>query len=105
MAAGVVDDSRQFIDAVKRGRGERLIDDATLFTGLVWTGEQALPLGLIDGLGSAGYVARDVVGLDEVFDYSEQQSPLAAMAQKFGVALGAGMLSGVEQATAAPSLR
>ncbi len=96
---------RQFIDAVKRGRGERLIDDATLFTGLVWTGEQALPLGLIDGLGSAGYVARDVVGLDEVFDYSEQQSPLAAMAQKFGIALGAGMLSGVEQATAAPSLR
>ncbi len=96
---------RQFIDAVKAGRGDRLIDDPRLFTGLVWTGEQALPLGLIDGLGSAGYVARDVVGVNEVFDYSGQHSTLAAIVQKLGVSLAVGMLSGVEQAAAAPSLR
>ncbi|MBS7676547.1 S49 family peptidase, partial [Vibrio cholerae] len=66
---GVLDTThRQFIASVKQGRGDRLKDKdhPELFSGLVWSGEQALPLGLIDGLGSASSVARDVVGEKEL---------------------------------------
>ena len=56
---------QEFIDVVKEGRGDRLADDPKLFTGLFWTGTKAMELGLIDGLGSAGYVAREVVGVED----------------------------------------
>jgi protease-4 len=62
---GVLDTThQQFIAMVKQGRGERLKDKEhpELFSGLVWSGEQAKALGLVDGLGSASYVAREIVG-------------------------------------------
>lgn len=67
----------QFIDAVRRGRRGRLKDseDAQLFSGLIWNGEQALELGLVDGLASPGAVARDVVGEEEVVDYTVRPAP------------------------------
>ncbi|KXF78412.1 peptidase S49 [Paramesorhizobium deserti] len=40
-----------FINLVKERRGAALADDPDLFTGLFWSGEKALSLGLIDGLG------------------------------------------------------
>ncbi|EPR7483859.1 TPA: S49 family peptidase [Vibrio parahaemolyticus] len=40
----------QFIHSVKEGRGERLVDDNRIFSGLIWTGEEAVDLGLIDGV-------------------------------------------------------
>jgi len=43
----------QFIDHVKARRGEKLKDGAELFDGSVYTGAEALDLGLIDGLGEA----------------------------------------------------
>ncbi|MEO5702567.1 MAG: S49 family peptidase, partial [Gammaproteobacteria bacterium] len=52
---------RQFIDTVKRGRGKRLKENADIYNGLVWTGEQSVKLGLIDGLGSSSYVAREII--------------------------------------------
>ena len=54
---------QQFIDVVVEGRGDKLAKDKNMFSGLFWTGEQALELGLVDGFGSASYVAREVVGL------------------------------------------
>src|SRR5690554_7505358 len=48
----------QFIEQVKKGRGDRLADNPDLFSGLVWSGEQALELGLIDGLASSSQIAR-----------------------------------------------
>ena len=42
---------QQFIKAVRDGRGSRLKETPEMFSGLFWTGEQALPLGLIDALG------------------------------------------------------
>ncbi|MFK0570932.1 S49 family peptidase [Endozoicomonas sp.] len=80
---------RQFIDAVKAGRGDRLVDDADIFSGMVWSGEQAKKLGLIDGLGSAGYVAREVVGEEEIVDYTSRLSPLEKFARDFGVGVSA----------------
>lgn len=78
---------KQFIASVKQGRGDRLKDKdhPELFSGLVWSGEQALELGLIDGLGSTGYVAREVVGEENVVDFTEKESPIDRFAKKFGV--------------------
>lgn len=75
---------RQFIDAVKKGRGERLGSDPQLFSGLVWTGEQALPLGLIDGFKGLDQVARDTVGSDESVDYTPSVDPFEKLSRQFG---------------------
>ncbi len=76
---------QQFISQVKQGRGDRLKNSEELFTGLIWTGEQALELGLIDGLGSAGYVARDVIGEQNIADFTPSLSPLEKLAERMGV--------------------
>lgn len=75
---------QQFINKVKEGRGNRLKDDPDLFSGLAWTGEQALPLGLIDGFGSAGYVAREIIKNDNIVDYSIKPSYMEILASKVG---------------------
>lgn len=77
---------KQFIASVKQGRGERLKDKEhpELFSGLVWSGEQALGLGLIDGLGSASYVAREVVGEKNLVDFTRKESPIDRFAKKLG---------------------
>ena len=83
---GVLDTThQQFIEQVKQGRGERLKDNQQLFTGLIWTGEQALELGLIDGLGSASYVAREVIGEDNIVDFTPSLSPWEKLAERIGV--------------------
>lgn len=87
---GVLDTThRQFIASVKQGRGERLKDKEhpELFSGLVWSGEQALQLGLIDALGNTSSVARDVIGEKELVDFTVQESPL----DRFSKRLGAGV--------------
>ncbi len=81
---------RQFIEAVKRGRGGRLADDERLFSGLVWSGKQALELGLIDGLGSTSSVAREIVGAENLVDYSHRKSPFRDIVDQLGVAFGEG---------------
>ncbi|QSP93484.1 S49 family peptidase [Marinobacter salinisoli] len=81
---------QQFIDAVKTGRGERLAEDERLFSGLVWSGEQAVELGLVDGLGSTSWVARQLVGEEELVDYSHRKSPLQNLVDQLGVAFGEG---------------
>lgn len=81
----------QFIAAVKNGRGDRLANDEKLFSGLVWSGEQALELGLIDGLGSSSWVAREVVGAEELVDYSRGPSPFQQFVEQLGVSFGEGV--------------
>ena len=82
---------KQFIQVVKKGRGDRLVESDELFSGLLWNGEQALDLGLIDGLGSVGYVTRQIIGVQESYDYTPQPSPLEEITQKFGAAIGGGI--------------
>jgi protease-4 len=82
----------QFIAAVKKGRGKRLkSDDADIFSGLIWTGEQALGLGLVDGLGSAGFVAREKVGNDHLVDYTIRPNMFENFAEKLGTNFSAGL--------------
>ncbi|MET1080116.1 MAG: S49 family peptidase [Pseudomonas sp.] len=80
---------RQFIDSVKRGRGERLkvTEHPELFSGLIWSGEQALPLGLIDGLGNTSYVAREVIGEKELVDFTVQETPFDRFAKRLGASV------------------
>ncbi len=75
-----------FIEAVKQGRGDRLADDDSLFSGLFWTGERAIELGLADELGDLGHVARDVVGIEKVVDFTVKDDPLQRLADRIGVA-------------------
>lgn len=74
----------QFINAVKQGRGDRLQDKPELFSGLIWSGEQALPLGLIDGLASTGSLARDVIQAPELVDFTVQEDGLTRFMKKLG---------------------
>ncbi|MDF1588387.1 MAG: S49 family peptidase [Gammaproteobacteria bacterium] len=78
---------QQFIDVVKAGRGDRLADNPDLFTGLFWSGEQALPLGLIDGLANSSTVARDIIGAEEIVDYTPRPNYLDRFAGKLGATI------------------
>lgn len=103
---GVLDTThRQFIESVKKGRGDRLKVDGhpELFSGLVWSGEQALELGLVDKLGSTSYVAREVIGAKEIVDYTKQDTPFDRFAKRLGASMAEqlAMWMGVQ----GPSLR
>lgn len=76
---------QQFITAVKEGRGDRLKVTPDIFSGLVWSGEQALPLGLIDGYGSPGSVAREIIKAEKIVDYTLHPSPFESFASSVGV--------------------
>lgn len=81
---------QQFINSVKQGRGERLKDSEypEVFSGLVWSGEQALELGLIDALGNSSHVAREVIGVEQIRDFSVEDSPFDRFAKRFGASVG-----------------
>lgn len=78
---------QQFVEIVKKGRGDRLENNDSLFNGLVWTGEQSLELGLVDELGSASYVAREVIGAKELVNYTVRENYLDRFARRLGSAL------------------
>lgn len=79
----------QFIRSVREGRGDRLKETPDMFSGLVWSGEQALELGLVDGLASTSAVARDVIGAAELVDFTRQESPLQRFTRQLGASAGA----------------
>ena len=78
---------QQFIDVVKSGRGEALSKNNIIYSGLFWTGEQAIELGLVDELGSAGHVAREVIGAEEIVDFTYRENPLDRFARRIGSAM------------------
>jgi protease-4 len=80
---------QQFISVVREGRGKRLKDSPDLFSGLIWTGQKSVDLGLADGFGSLEYVAREVIKAEEIIDYSQKEN----IAEKFARRLGAGAAS------------
>jgi len=78
---------RQFIDQVKAGRGDRLSANPDLFTGLFWNGEESVKLGLVDGLGSTSYVAREIIGVENIVDFTPRPNYLDRFANRIGVTL------------------
>lgn len=80
---------QQFIEVVKAGRGDRInASNDELFSGLFWSGEQALELGLIDGMASSSKVARDIVGAENIVDYTPRPNYLDRFAGKLGASIG-----------------
>lgn len=77
----------EFIEVVKRGRGDRLAANADIFSGLIWTGSQSIELGLVDAFGSSGYVAREVIGAEEIVDFTVRPSHLDAIADRLGASM------------------
>lgn len=86
---------QQFIDVVKEGRGDRLKDNEKIFTGLFWTGEESIELGLADGIGSSSYVARELIGAEDLVDFTSEEDLLERFAKRFG----AGVASAIANIT------
>jgi len=84
---------RQFIAAVKQGRGAALKPNKEIFSGLFWSGSRARELGLVDEFGSASQVARDVIGAEEIMDFTVRGNLLQRLAERFGAALGRSLAS------------
>lgn len=78
---------QQFINRVKEGRGKRLLIDNDTFSGLIWTGEQGVAMGLIDGFASSGQLARDVIKVPKTIDYTHKQNLFDRMAKNLGTAM------------------
>ena len=87
---------QQFIDVVRKNRGTRLKETPEMFSGLFWTGQQAVQMGLADRFGSIGTVARDVVKQDKIVDYTKRDNVAEKLAKKFGVAVGEGAMRAVQ---------
>jgi protease-4 len=81
---------KQFIDAVKEGRGERLKyeEHPEVFSGLFWSGEEAQRLGLVDEFGSTSYVAREVIGVEEIVDFTPTEDLWDRFARRLGTGVG-----------------
>jgi len=75
---------QQFIDVVRQGRGKRLKETPEIFSGLFWTGDKAIRMGLADDIGSVESVARDVVKVDNIVDFTTHEGLADRLAKKFG---------------------
>jgi len=77
----------QFIDVVRKGRGKRLKETPEMFSGLMWVGQKSVELGLADALGSADYVAREVIKAEEIIDFTPRENIAERFAKRFGAAM------------------
>lgn len=75
---------QQFIAVVRKGRGERLKENPEIFSGLMWTGERSVELGLADGFGTVESVARDVVQAERILDFSPKENIAERVAKRLG---------------------
>lgn len=93
---------QQFIHVVKEGRGDRLKPTSDTFSGLFWTGQQAVEMGLADHLGNLDYVAREVVKAEDIIDYTRRDNVAERLVKKFGAAMGETAIQAIK---GAPSVR
>src|SRR3954469_15809773 len=77
----------QFIDVVREGRGKRLKETPDMFSGLFWTGQKSVELGLADGFGNLDSVARDVIKAEEIVDYTVKEGFAEKVAKRFGASV------------------
>jgi protease-4 len=80
----LADIHQQFIDVVKQGRGKRLHETPEMFSGLFWTGDKAIQMGLADDFGSVDSVARDVIKVENIVDFTTHEGIADRLAKKFG---------------------
>jgi protease-4 len=82
---------KQFVAAVREGRGKRLKETPDLFTGLIWSGAKSVELGLADTFGSLDFVAREIIKAEEIVDFTQKDN----IAEKFARRFGAGAASAI----------
>lgn len=75
---------RQFIDMVRKGRGDRLKETPEMFSGFMWTGSQSIEMGLADGYGTVDMVARELIKAETIMDYSIKENIAERFARRFG---------------------
>jgi len=99
----MADVHEQFIGVVREGRGKRLKEGPEIFSGLIWTGQKSIDLGLADGIGSLEFVAREVVKAEEIVDFTQKEN----FAEKFAKRFGAGAASALAEFAlrASPGIR
>jgi protease-4 len=78
---------QQFIETIRQGRGSALKETRDMFSGLFWTGEEAIKMGLVDSLGGASYVAREVIGAEDIVDYTYRENVFDRFARRLGTAM------------------
>src|SRR4051812_18222537 len=78
----------QFIKTVRQGRGQRLKESPEMFSGLIWTGERSIELGLADGLGSAETVARDVFKAEKLVNFTPEENVFERFSKGLGTSAG-----------------
>ncbi len=83
----LADIHRQFIEVVRKGRGDRLKESPELFSGFLWTGTRSIELGLSDALGSVDYVAREVIKAEDIVEYTRRENIAERLARRFGATL------------------
>ena len=81
----------QFKTVVRQGRGSRLKETPEVFSGLFWSGEQGIKLGLADALGSADYVAREVIKQETIVDFTYQDDFASRIAKRIGASTSAAL--------------
>ena len=74
----------QFKTAVREGRGSALSDDDEIFSGLIWSGEQAVENGLVDGIGSEMSIARDLFDAEKLVNFTPRDGLLDQLAGGVG---------------------
>ncbi len=82
----------QFINAVKQGRGDRLKEVDGMFEGLIWTGDQGVEIGLVDELGNSSYVAREVIGVENINNFSIRPDFLERFSKQIGTQISSLLL-------------
>ncbi|NEX21520.1 S49 family peptidase [Thiorhodococcus mannitoliphagus] len=97
---GVLDTlHQQFIAEVKAGRGDKLKGGEEIFSGLFWSGQEAVELGLADGLGSSSSVAREIIGTETLVDYTKKRDLLESVAKRLGASFGLGVSESLSLST------
>jgi protease IV len=79
----------QFMRVVREGRGKRLKETPDVFSGLIWTGEKSIELGLADAYGSTEYVAREVIKAEKLVDFTVKGNVFEEFSKRFGTEAGA----------------
>lgn len=96
---------QQFISVVRDGRGKRLKETPEIFSGLFWSGQKSIELGLADEIGSLGSVARDVIKAENIVDFTTRDGLADRLAKRFGAGVASALPDFTSQAAAGFSLR
>jgi len=96
---------QQFIDVVRKGRGDRLKESPDTFSGLVWTGARAVEEGLADEYGTVDSVARDVIKAETVVDYTQRENLAERLAKRLGASVGTSLADRLGAGERAAQLR